>query len=117
MAQTQTKKEKNDRPGLEEKTRQKTFFTSVLTIARGIPQKNQMEKHWQDVSVNLYENIPTTTETMTQKFFIYLVGMSNHIFKFIFKTPQYPFAASLCWYVYISASHSFLKKKYLILQG
>ena len=44
MAQTQTKKEKKDRPGMEEKTRQKTFFTSVLTIARGIPQKNSKGK-------------------------------------------------------------------------
>ena len=38
-------------------------FTSVLTTAREIPKKR--EKSWQDVSVNLYENIPTITETMT----------------------------------------------------
>ena len=36
---TNTKKEKNARPGMEKKTLQKTFFTSVLTIARRIPQK------------------------------------------------------------------------------
>ena len=38
-------------------------FTSVLTTAREIPKKR--EKSWQDVSVNLYENIPTITETVT----------------------------------------------------
>ena len=86
MKGTNTKKAKNGRPGLEKKTLQKTFFTTVLTIAREIPQKNQKEKSWQDVSVNLSENVPTGTETMTQKFSIYLLGMSKHIFKFIFKT-------------------------------
>ena len=60
------------------------------------------------MSVNLCENIPTPTETMTQKFYIYLLEMSNHIFKFIFKTLQYPFVASLCWYVYFEV---FFKKK------
>ena len=42
------------------------------------------------------KKILTATETMTQKFPTYLLGMSNHIFKFIFKTAQYPFVASLC---------------------
>ena len=41
---TNTKKAKNGRPGLEKKTLQKTFFTTVLTIAREMPQKNQGEK-------------------------------------------------------------------------
>ena len=92
---TNTIKEKNGRPGLEKETLQKTLFTSVLTIAREIPQKNQRKKSCQDVSVNCFENIPTATETITQKFSIYLLGMSNHIFKFIFKTSQYPFDAYL----------------------
>ena len=30
-----------------------------------MPQKNQGEKLWQDVSVNLFENVFTGTETMT----------------------------------------------------
>ena len=38
---TNTKKEKNGSPGLEKKTLQKTFFTSVLTIAREIPQREK----------------------------------------------------------------------------
>ena len=33
------KKKKNGRPGLEKETLQKTLFTSILTIAREIPQK------------------------------------------------------------------------------
>ena len=95
MNGTNTKKEKNGRPGLEKETLQKKLFTSVLTIAREIPQKNQREKSWQDVSVNLSENIPTATDIMTKKFSIYLPGMSNHIFRIIFKTSQYPFVESL----------------------
>ena len=71
-----------------------------LAIHSEIPQKNQREKSWQDVSVYLSENIPTATEKTTQKLSIYLLGMSNHTFKSIFKTSQYPFAASFCWYVY-----------------
>ena len=42
--------------------------------------KNHREKYWQDVLVNLSENISSATKTMTQKLFIYLLGMSNHIF-------------------------------------
>ena len=38
------------------------------------------------MSVNLSKKIRTATETMTQKLSIHLLGMSNHIFKFIFKT-------------------------------
>ena len=65
MAQIQKKKKKGS-PGLEKETLQQTFFTSVLTKAREIPQKNQRENSWQDVSVNLSENIPrSATETMT----------------------------------------------------
>ena len=62
------------------------------------------------MSANLSENIPTgtATETMMQKSSIYLLGMSNHIFNFIYKTSQYPFVASLCWYVYFKV---FFKKK------
>ena len=52
------------------------------------------------------------TETIMQKSSIYLLGMSNPIFNFIFKTWQYPFVASLCWYVYFKV---FFKK--MILQG
>ena len=49
------------------------------------------------MSVNISEDIITATKTMTQKlFYIYLLGMSNHIFKFIFKTSQILFVASLC---------------------
>ena len=48
------------------------------------------------MSVNISEDITTATKTMTQKFYIYLLGMSNHIFKFIFKTSQILFVASLC---------------------
>ena len=82
---------------MEKETLQKTLFTSVLTIARELPQKNQQKKSWQDVSVNLSKNIPTATETMTQKLsIIYLLVMSDHTFKFIFKTSQYPFAACSC---------------------
>ena len=40
---TKTKKEKTGRPGLEKKTLQKTFFTSVLIIARELPKKFQRE--------------------------------------------------------------------------
>ena len=47
-------------------------------------------KSWQDVSVNLSENILTGTETLTQESSIYLLGMSNHTSNFIFKTSQYP---------------------------
>ena len=100
MNGTNTKKEKNGRPGLEKETLQKTLFTSVLTIAREIPQKNQRKKSCQDVSVNCFENIPTATETITQKFSIYLLGMSNHTSKFIFKALQYSFVASLFSYTY-----------------
>ena len=80
---------------------------------RNAKEKKQRENYWQDVSVNLSENMPTATEIMTQKFYIYLLGMSNHIFKFIFKTSQYPFVAFLCWYAY----ESFFLKKSMILQG
>ena len=52
------------------------------------------------MSVNLSENKTTATETMMQKSSIYLLGISNHIFNFIFKILQYPVVASLCWYVY-----------------
>ena len=65
---TKTKKEKTGRPGLEKKTLQKTFFTSVLIIARELPKKFQRENSWQDLSVNLSENIPTAIEAMAQKF-------------------------------------------------
>ena len=108
MAQIQRLK-KNGRSGLEKQTPQKTLFTSVLTIARELPHKNQKES-WQDVPVNLSENIPTATETVTQKFsIIYLLGVSNHIFKLIFKTSQHPLVASLCWYVYFK---DFVKKEH-----
>ena len=73
---TNTEKEKDGKPGLEKETLQKELFTSVLIIARQLPQKNQREKSCQDVSVNLSENILTATETITQKFsIIYLLEM------------------------------------------
>ena len=46
--------------------------------------------------INLSENKTTATEAMMQKSSIYLLGMSNHIFNFIFKISQYPVVASLC---------------------
>ena len=64
---TNTEKGKNGRPELEKKNLQKIFFTSVLTIPREIQTKNEREKSWQDVSVNLSENIPTIAETTTYK--------------------------------------------------
>ena len=94
MAQIQ-KKKKNVRPGLEKNTLQKTFFTSVLTIAREIPKKIK-GKNPDKMCYDLSENTPTATERMTQKVSLYLLGMSNRIFKFIFKTSQYPFVVSLC---------------------
>ena len=62
------------------------------------------------MSVNLSENIPTAADIMTKKLSIYLPGMSNHIFRIIFKTSQYPFVESLSWYVYFKV---FFKKKQL----
>ena len=47
---------------------------------------------------------------MTQTFSIYLMGMLNHIFKFIFKTSQYPSVESLCLHVYFKCF--FFKKKH-----
>ena len=96
---------------MEKKNLQKIFLISVLTITREIPKKkkNEREKSWQYVSVNLSDNIPTATEKMTQKFSRYLLVMSNHIFRFIFKTSKYPFVASLCWYVYFKVVFIFLK--------
>ena len=63
------------------------------------------------MSANLSVNIPTATatETMMQKSSIYSLGMSNHIFNFIFKTSPHPFVASLCWYVYFKV---FFKKRH-----
>ena len=55
-----------------------------------ISKKNKSLKFWLDVSVNLCQDIPTATETTTQKSSIYLLGMSNHIFKFIFKNFTKP---------------------------
>ena len=86
MAQIQ-KKEKNVGPGLEKKTLQKTSFTSVLTTAREIPIKIE-GKNPDKTCYDLSENIPTETKRMTQKCSIYLLEMSNDIFKSICKTPQ-----------------------------
>ena len=47
---------------------------------------------------------------MKQKSAIHLLVMSNHIFKFILKTSQYPFVAFLCLYVYFIVF--FFKKKH-----
>ena len=94
MTQIQKKKKMSGQVW-KKKTLQRTFSTSVLTIAREIPKKIE-GKNPDRCVVNLSENIPTATERMIQKFSIYLLVMSNHIFKFIFKTSQYPFVASLC---------------------
>ena len=60
----------------KKKTLQKTFFTSVLTIPREIPKKIE-GKNPDKMCCDLFENIPTATERMTQKFSIYLVVISN----------------------------------------
>ena len=86
MAQIQ-KKEKNVGTGLEKKTLQKTSFTSVLTTAREIPIKIE-GKNPDKMCCDISENIPTETKRMTQKFSIYLLEMSNDIFKSIYKTSQ-----------------------------
>ena len=39
--------------------------------------------------IYLSENKSTATETMMQGSSIYLLGMSSHVFNFIFKTSQY----------------------------
>ena len=75
-------------PGLEKKTLQKTFVTFLSHLSH--LKKNKSLKFWLDVSVNLCQDIPTATETTTQKSSIYLLGMSNHIFKFIFKNFTKP---------------------------
>ena len=94
MTQIQKKKKMSGQVW-KKKTLQRTFSTSVLTIAGEIPKKIE-GKNPDRCVVNLSENIPTATERMIQKCYIYLLVMSNHIFKFIFKTSQYPFVASLC---------------------
>ena len=71
MAQIQ-KKKKSERPGLKKETLQKALFTSVLTIARELPQKNkgknpdkvcqlaflisypQQQKQWHKMSLYIY---------------------------------------------------------------
>ena len=69
----------------EKKTVQKIFFISVLTIAREMAKTKgkNLDKMCQLIYPS--ENIPTATETMTQKSSIYLLGISNNIFNFIFK--------------------------------
>ena len=94
MTQIQKKKKMSGQVW-KKKTLQRTFSTSVLTIAREIPKKIE-GKNPDKMCCDLSENIPTATEKITQKFYIYLLGMSNHIFRFIFKTSQYPFVSSLC---------------------
>ena len=76
---TNTKKEKNVGPGLEKKTLQKTSFTSVLATATEILIKIE-GKNPDKMCCDLSENIPTATKRMTQKFSIYLLGMSNDIY-------------------------------------
>ena len=87
----------------------------IFRISFNHSQRNTKNKFWLDVSVNLSENIPAATETKTKKFSMYLLGMSNHIFKFIFQTSQYPFVASLCCYVYFK--FLFFKKNSKTLEG
>ena len=89
MVQIQKRKKRQDRS--RKKDSSEDIFYISLIIAREIPKKIKREKSWQDVSVNLYENIP-----QAQKLSVYLLGISNYISKFIFKTSQCPFVASLC---------------------
>ena len=106
---TNLKKEKNGRSMLEKKDSSEYIFCINFNHSQ-TNVKNQREKYWQNVSVNLPENISTTTETMMPKSFSYLLGTSNHLFSFIFKTSEYPVVASLCWYVYFKVF--FFKKKH-----
>ena len=57
----------------------KTFHISFRNSQKNI--KNQREKSWQDVSVNLSGNISTITEIMTYKSSMWL-GMLSHIENF-----------------------------------
>ena len=74
------------------------FHISFIQSHRN--SKKLMEKSWQDVSVNLSENVPTITKTITQKSCLCLLAMSKHPFNLIFKTSQYLFITSLCRFVY-----------------
>ena len=60
---TQIKKRKNGRSVLEKRLFSKTFFTSVLTIARKMPKTKR--KNPDKMLVNLSENIPTITQTIS----------------------------------------------------
>ena len=66
---TNTKRRKKFQARSGKKTLQKTFFTLVLTKAREIPKKIE-GKNPDKMCCDLSENIPTATETMTQKFSI-----------------------------------------------
>ena len=59
----------------EEKLFRTIFFRSVNLRNAKILR----EESWRDELVNLSENIPTSTETMTQGSSIDLLGMSSHI--------------------------------------
>ena len=63
-------------------------FTLVLTIYRST--KKQRKKSSQDVPVNLSENIPTKTETMTHKSPTYLLGILSHIENFTITINESP---------------------------
>ena len=67
-------KTEKGKPFLKKKHCSIRHFTSVLTTAR-----KQREKSWQDVPVNLSENIPTKAETMKNKSSISLLGMLSYI--------------------------------------
>ena len=60
MVQIQKRKKRQDRS--RKKDSSEDIFYISLIIAREIPKKIKREKSWQDVSVNLYENISTGTE-------------------------------------------------------
>ena len=97
MAQIQ-KKKKECRPGLEKETLQKIFFISVVTIAREMPKiikgKNP-DRMCLLIFLKIYPQQQKQWHKNSLYFSIYLLGMSNHISKFIFKTSKYPFVASL----------------------
>lgn len=59
----------------EEKLFRTIFFRSVNLRNAKILR----EESWRDELVNLSENIPTSTETVTQGSSIHLLGMSSHI--------------------------------------
>ena len=83
---------------------QKTLFTSVLILEnyhKKIKGKNPEEMMCQLIFLKICQQQETQWHKNSLSY-IYLLGMSNDIVKFIFKVSQYPFIASLCSYVYFN---------------